>query len=485
MLTTIDVVIILASMAFVVGVGIVAGRKKADTAHGYFLGGNRMPWWLIGTAFVATGISSEQMIGTVGITYDYGMGIANWEWFGLPAYTLVLLFFIPIYLRNKVTTVPGFLADRFGPAVGTAYSCLLLFLYVFVYMAMVLYAGSLAFSHAVFGDRRGVVADRSRAGADCGGRGGIHHSRRTDFGDVGRSVPVHPADGRRHHACSSVALHQIPGGWGAMVEGAKAAGVPERMHLYQSPGHPMAPFLGMLIAIFGAFTFYQVGNQAMVQRILAARTTWDGLMGLILAQAINFFRPLVTCFLGLVVWHWINVMHKAPEMVARTGQEQGFGLHFRLEGICARRRARRSAGGADRRGHGHLERAGELHLHHVLHRHLQEVHPPRGQRPRDGADRADRLLCRLVHRGVHFADRRRVGRRLQVLPERLDLHRLPFHGDRVDGHSLEARQLRGRPVRAGGRILHRGDSGSDFQRPVRSRWAFPNSTSSTSAASAK
>ncbi len=151
MLTTIDVVIILVSMAFVVGVGIVAGRKKGDTAHGYFLGGNKMPWWLIGTAFVATGISSEQMIGTVGITYDYGMGIANWEWFGLPAYTLVLLFFIPIYLRNKVTTVPGFLADRFGPAVGTAYSCLLLFLYVFVYMSMVLYAGSLAFSHAVFG----------------------------------------------------------------------------------------------------------------------------------------------------------------------------------------------------------------------------------------------------------------------------------------------------------------------------------------------
>ena len=147
MLTTIDVVIIVASMLFVIGVGAFAGRKRGDTAHGYFLGGNRMPWWLIGTAFVATGISSEQMIGTVGITYDYGMGIGNWEWFGLPGYTLVLLFFIPIYLRNKVTTVPGFLADRFGPAVGTAYSCLLLFLYVFVYMSMVLYAGSLAFSH--------------------------------------------------------------------------------------------------------------------------------------------------------------------------------------------------------------------------------------------------------------------------------------------------------------------------------------------------
>jgi solute:Na+ symporter, SSS family len=330
MLTTIDVVIILASMAFVVGVGIVAGRKKSDTAHGYFLGGNKMPWWLIGTAFVATGISSEQMIGTVGITYDYGMGIANWEWFGLPAYTLVLLFFIPIYLRNKVTTIPGFLSDRFGPAVGTAYSCLLLFLYVFVYMSMVLYAGSLAFSHAVFGENvlwwqtmivLALIAVGVGAYTIHGGLTSVM------WADLFQCILL-MAGGI---TLFLVALHQIPGGWNAMVEGAKAAGVPERMHLYQSPGHPMAPFLGMLVAIFGAFTFYQVGNQAMVQRILAARTTWDGLMGLILAQVINFFRPLVTCFLGLVIWHWINVMHKAPDMAPVLAKNKDLAFIFALK----------------------------------------------------------------------------------------------------------------------------------------------------------
>ena len=185
-----------------------------------------MPWWLIGTAFVATGISSEQMIGTVGITYDYGMGIANWEWFGLPAYTLVLLFFIPIYLRNKVTTVPGFLADRFGPAVGTAYSCLLLFLYVFVYMAMVLYAGSLAFSHAVFG--RNVMWWQTILvlAADCGGRGGVHDPRRIDLGDVGRSVPVHPVDGGRHHVVPCRACIRFPAAGTRWSRGPRRRAVP-------------------------------------------------------------------------------------------------------------------------------------------------------------------------------------------------------------------------------------------------------------------
>jgi SSS family solute:Na+ symporter len=288
-----------------------------------------MPWWLIGTAFVATGISSEQMIGTVGVTYDYGMGIANWEWFGLPAYTLVLLFFIPIYLKNKVTTIPGFLADRFGPAVGTAYSALLLFLYVFVYMSMVLYAGSLAFSHAVFGANPVmwqtvlvllVIAVGVGAYTIHGGLTSVM------WADLFQCILLMVGG----ITLFLVALHQIPGGWGAMVDGAKAAGQPERMHLYQAPGHPMAPFLGMLIAVFGAFTFYQVGNQAMIQRMLAARSTWDALMGLILAQTINFFRPLVTCFLGLVVWHWINVMHKSPEMVAKLADNKDLAFTFML-----------------------------------------------------------------------------------------------------------------------------------------------------------
>jgi SSS family solute:Na+ symporter len=101
------------------------------------------------------------------------------------------------------------------------------------------------------------------------------------------------------------ALSYVPGGWGALVQAS-----PARMHLYQPPGHEMAPFMGMIIATFGAFTFYQVGNQAMIQRMLAARSTWDALMGLVFAQFINFLRPMVTCFLGLVVYHWIFIMNQ-------------------------------------------------------------------------------------------------------------------------------------------------------------------------------
>ena len=66
---------------------------------------------------------------------------------GCPAYALVLdRSSFPSICKNKVTTVPGFLADRFGPACGTIYSCMLLAFYVCIYTVTVLYAGSLAFS---------------------------------------------------------------------------------------------------------------------------------------------------------------------------------------------------------------------------------------------------------------------------------------------------------------------------------------------------
>lgn len=302
MLSSIDVVIILASIGLVVLVGIIAGRHRGDTASGYFLGGNKMPWWLIGTAFVATGISSEQMIGTVGAAYQHGMGIANWEWFGLPCYTIVLTIFIPIYLKNRVTTVPGFLADRFGPACGTIYSCMLLAFYVCIYTVTVLYAGSLAFSQ-VTGWNFYLVLLLIVLGV---GAYSIHGGLASVmWADLFQCALLMIGGITLFFA----ALGHIPGGWSELM-----AANPDRMHLYQPADHPMAPFMGMIVATFGAMTFYQVGNQAMIQRMLAARSTWDALMGLIFAQVINFFRPLVTCFLGLVVYHWVTVMHQAPPL---------------------------------------------------------------------------------------------------------------------------------------------------------------------------
>src|SRR5262249_1401285 len=96
-----------------------------------------------------------------------------------------------------------------------------------------------------------------------------------------------------------VALAKIPGGWGAMV-----AAAPERFHLYRPPADPEAPFLGLILGSAGVFLFYQSTNQVMIQRVLSARSTRDGMLGIVFAGFINLARPLVTSLLGLIVYHW-------------------------------------------------------------------------------------------------------------------------------------------------------------------------------------
>ncbi len=112
---TLDIAIVGVSLVVVVAVGLWASRRQEKTARAYFLASGKLPWYVIGAAFVSTSVSSEQIVGTVGAAYTNGMGVANWEWFVLPVYTPLMLFFVPIYLKNRIATVPELLGRRYGP----------------------------------------------------------------------------------------------------------------------------------------------------------------------------------------------------------------------------------------------------------------------------------------------------------------------------------------------------------------------------------
>lgn len=302
-LSPLDLVIIIGSVLLSVGVGLWASRRVERTTRGFFLASGRMPWWLIGAAFVSTSVSSEQIVGTVGAAYKHGMGIANWEWWCLPTYTLVLVFFIPLYLRNRVSTVPELLTRRFGSACGDVYSYVILFAYVFLFLTPALYGGSVTFSKLTGWPSWTILAGIVLLVGSYTVLGGLSSVMWTDALQcvmlvIGGVVLFF------------VALGHIPGGWAAMVEAA-----PERFHLYHPPGDPQAPFLGLVVATFGVFLFYQSTSQVMIQRVLAARSTWDGMMGIVFAGFINLLRPLVTCFLGLIVYHWIEKMGRAPSFL--------------------------------------------------------------------------------------------------------------------------------------------------------------------------
>ncbi|WP_316814351.1 sodium:solute symporter family transporter [Pedobacter heparinus] len=312
-LSFLDSAIIIGVTLLVVVIGLIAAKKVKRTTSGYFLASGNMPWYLIGAAFVSTSVASEAIVGIMGATYKGGLGIANWEWWALPTYLLTMIFFIPMYLRNKITTVPDLLKRRFGPACSNIYSIVILFGYIFIFLPPIIYGGSITLSELTGWNQYYVMAGIVLFTASYTLMGGLTSVMWTDAIQcvllIGGGILFF-----------FIALNHIPGGWNAMV-----AAAPERFHLYHPLSDPEAPFLGLIVASFGVFLFYQSSNQVMIQRILSARSTWDGMMGLIFAGFINIIRPLVTCLIGLVVYHWLEVMHKGPSLLP-DNQDRAFSL---------------------------------------------------------------------------------------------------------------------------------------------------------------
>ena len=296
-----DTIIVIGSLTIVVWIGRLASRGVKETASEYFLASGKMPWYIIGTAFVSTSVSSEQIVGTVGAAYRDGMGVANWEWWGFSTF-LLLLTFIPIYLKNRISTVPELLTRRYGPLCADIYSWVMLPAYVFIFLVPVLYGGSLAFSNLAGWNFYLVLWGTVLLVALYTIKGGLKAVMWTDAVQclmlIGGGILLY-----------CVAIWKIPGGWSAMIQAS-----PERFHLYHPPGDKVAPFLGLIAGSVGLFLFYEGANQVMIQRVLSARSTWDGMMGIVFANCISLFRPLVTCFLGLIVYHWIHVMKEAPPL---------------------------------------------------------------------------------------------------------------------------------------------------------------------------
>lgn len=126
----------------------VYNRKKSATASSkdYFLAEGSLTWWAIGASLIASNISAEQFIGMSGSGFKMGLAIATYEWMAAATLIIVAIFFIPVYLRNKIYTMPQFLQQRYNGIVAMIMAVFWLLLYVVVNLTSILYLGALAVS---------------------------------------------------------------------------------------------------------------------------------------------------------------------------------------------------------------------------------------------------------------------------------------------------------------------------------------------------
>ena len=126
--------------------------KSLDTKD-FFLAEGSLTWWAIGASLIASNISAEQFIGMSGSGFTVGVAIAVYEWLAAIALIIVAVWFIPIYLKNRIFTMPQFLSQRYNETVSLIMAVFWLFLYVFVNLTSILFLGALALSNLVGADQ--------------------------------------------------------------------------------------------------------------------------------------------------------------------------------------------------------------------------------------------------------------------------------------------------------------------------------------------
>ena len=148
-LQTLDYIVFLAYFFMVAGYGFwIYNRKRSESmgSNDYFLAEGSLTWWAIGASLIASNISAEQFIGMSGSGFKMGLAISTYEWMAAATLIVVAVFFMPVYLKNKIFTMPQFLSKRYNSTVSLVMAVFWLALYILVNLTAIIYLGSLAVS---------------------------------------------------------------------------------------------------------------------------------------------------------------------------------------------------------------------------------------------------------------------------------------------------------------------------------------------------
>jgi len=148
-LANLDYLVFFIYFIIIVGYGLWVYHKKKKaqaSSNDYFLAEGSLTWWAIGASLIASNISAEQFIGMSGSGFKMGLAIATYEWMAAATLIIVAVFFMPVYLKNKIFTMPQYLEKRYNSHVAMIMAVFWLLLYVLVNLTSILYLGALAIS---------------------------------------------------------------------------------------------------------------------------------------------------------------------------------------------------------------------------------------------------------------------------------------------------------------------------------------------------
>lgn len=319
-LHSLDYAVFFLYFIIVAGYGYWIYRRKQmlNTAGDYFLAEGALTYWAIGASLIASNISAEHFIGMSGSGFAIGLAISTYEWMSAATLLVVAVFFIPVYLKNRIYTMPQFLRERYSPLVATLMAVLWLLLYVFVNLTSILYLGALALELAVGLDFNVAILGLSLF-AIAITLGGMRVIGYTDVIQV--IVLILGGLTTVYLALNMVAEHYGESGIfsGLALLREKA---PSHFHMILPKDHPYYKDLPGLTVLIGAMWINNLNywgcNQYIIQRALGADLS-TARKGILFAAFLKLLIPVIVVLPGISAY----VLHSEgmfqAEMADTTG----------------------------------------------------------------------------------------------------------------------------------------------------------------------
>lgn len=112
-LGTFDLITVLLYLVVTFGIALVFSRQHGSTEE-FYLGGRRMPWFAIGLSIIATLMSTISYLAVPGEMIKHGIGMLT-MFLAIPfSMTVVLLLWVPFFMRLRLTSAYEYLEQRFS-----------------------------------------------------------------------------------------------------------------------------------------------------------------------------------------------------------------------------------------------------------------------------------------------------------------------------------------------------------------------------------
>ena len=113
----IDYTILIAYVAFVIGIGWMLARYM-KTSSDFLTSARSIPTWVTGLAFISANLGALELVGMAASGAKYGISTAHFYWVGaIPAMIFLAVFMMPFYYGSKARSVPEYLKMRFDERV--------------------------------------------------------------------------------------------------------------------------------------------------------------------------------------------------------------------------------------------------------------------------------------------------------------------------------------------------------------------------------